>query len=173
MLKGIASPSSGAAVFSSLTVNGATVFGGHVTFTPDNTYDIGANGATRPRNLYVGGVGAFANQVSATNFIAGASNSFTWFTRSVITSPADGNLRLTNNAQSSFGLLQFGGTSASFPALKRNGTTLEVKLADDSAYAPIAIGNTVNVVSPTSPNRTVTISIGGTTYYLAAKTTND
>lgn len=30
-----------------------------------------------------------------------------------------------------------------------------------------------NVVSPTSPNRTITVSIGGTTYYLAAKTTND
>jgi hypothetical protein len=31
----------------------------------------------------------------------------------------------------------------------------------------------VNSVSPTSPNRTITISYGGTTYYLAAKTTND
>lgn len=30
-----------------------------------------------------------------------------------------------------------------------------------------------NAVSPTSPNRTVTIDIGGTAYYLAAKTTND
>lgn len=30
-----------------------------------------------------------------------------------------------------------------------------------------------NVVSPTSPNRTLTITIGGTTYYIAAKTTND
>ena len=37
----------------------------------------------------------------------------------------------------------------------------------------LSIGNTVNAVSPTSPNRTVTISIGGSTYYLAAKTTND
>jgi fibronectin-binding autotransporter adhesin len=37
----------------------------------------------------------------------------------------------------------------------------------------IAIGNTVNTVSPTSPNRTITMVIGGTTYYLAAKTTND
>jgi hypothetical protein len=37
----------------------------------------------------------------------------------------------------------------------------------------IAIGNTVNTVSPTSPNRTMTIVIGGTTYYLHAKTTND
>lgn len=30
-----------------------------------------------------------------------------------------------------------------------------------------------NSVSPTSPNRTITIAYGGTTYYLAAKTTND
>ena len=37
----------------------------------------------------------------------------------------------------------------------------------------IAIGNTVNTVSPTSPNRTITMVIGGTTYYIAAKTTND
>lgn len=37
----------------------------------------------------------------------------------------------------------------------------------------VSIGNTVNAVSPTSPNRTITMSIGGTTYYLHAKTTND
>ena len=42
-----------------------------------------------------------------------------------------------------------------------------------SATGALAIGNTVNTVSPTSPNRTVTIVIGGTTYYLHAKTTND
>ena len=30
-----------------------------------------------------------------------------------------------------------------------------------------------NSVSPTSPNRTITISYGGTTYYLSAKTSND
>jgi hypothetical protein len=42
-----------------------------------------------------------------------------------------------------------------------------------SSTGALAIGNTVNTVSPTSPNRTVTIVIGGTTYYLAAKTTND
>lgn len=32
---------------------------------------------------------------------------------------------------------------------------------------------TANVVSPTSPNRTLTVTIGGVTYYIAAKTTND
>lgn len=33
--------------------------------------------------------------------------------------------------------------------------------------------SSVNSVSPTSPNRTLTVDIGGTTYYIAAKTTND
>jgi hypothetical protein len=37
----------------------------------------------------------------------------------------------------------------------------------------IRIGNTVNTVSPTSPDRTITMVIGGTTYYIHAKTTND
>ena len=37
----------------------------------------------------------------------------------------------------------------------------------------VAIGNTVNTVSPTSPNRTVTMVVNGVTLYLAAKTTND
>ena len=32
---------------------------------------------------------------------------------------------------------------------------------------------TVASVSPTSPNRTIEVSIGGTIYYIAAKTTND
>jgi len=37
----------------------------------------------------------------------------------------------------------------------------------------LSIGNTVNVVSPTSPNRTITFVLGSTTLYVAAKTTND
>lgn len=184
--------------------------------------------------------------------------------------PADGVITLTNNAGTDFSRLQFGGTTSSFPALKRSSTTLAVRLADDSADAPISastltltgmtvdasgnvfssgsynINNQVainagvsglvltralgifgfsanttvtgaadsglsrisagiigvgtggqgstagtlraaalaangsdftitaaNSVSPTSPNRTITITYGGTTYYLAAKTTND
>jgi hypothetical protein len=51
------------------------------------------------------------------------------------TSPVDGNVRLSNSIENNFGLLQLGGTSSSFPALKRNSAVLETKLADDSAYA--------------------------------------
>lgn len=45
-------------------------------------------------------------------------------------------------AISAAGLLQLAGTTNSFPALKRSGTTLQVRLADDSAYAPLAAGLT-------------------------------
>ena len=37
----------------------------------------------------------------------------------------------------------------------------------------VAIANTVSSVSPTSPNRTITMVVGGVTLYIAAKTTND
>ena len=48
---------------------------------------------------------------------------------------------LTNNNYrlivSNSGLIQFGGTTNAFPALKRNGAALEVRLADDSANASL------------------------------------
>jgi len=34
-------------------------------------------------------------------------------------------------------LMRFGGTTSSFPAIKRSSTTLQTRLADDSAFAPI------------------------------------
>jgi hypothetical protein len=37
----------------------------------------------------------------------------------------------------------------------------------------VTIGNTVNAVSPTSPDRTITMVVGGVTLYIAAKTTNN
>jgi hypothetical protein len=44
-------------------------------------------------------------------------------------------MRISNYAVNDFNRLQFGGTTSSFPALKRNSAVLETKLADDSAYA--------------------------------------
>ncbi len=37
----------------------------------------------------------------------------------------------------------------------------------------LSIGNSLNSISPTAPNRTITMVVGGTTVYLHAKTTND
>jgi hypothetical protein len=62
-----------------------------------------------------------------------------------------------------------------------NGTTaLTLNSVQDATFAggvtvtgELQIGNTVNTVTPTLPNRTITMVIGGTTYYIHAKTTND
>jgi hypothetical protein len=59
----------------------------------------------------------------------------------IIPSGGDGVLRLTNIADTGFGLLQFGGTTSAFPALKRSSTTLQVRIADDSGFAPLAAGS--------------------------------
>jgi hypothetical protein len=97
---------------------------------------------------------------------------------------------LVDPSGSDFNRLQFGGTTSSFPALKRSSAALVVRLADDSANAALEsaslktnapAGGTSGTwklgvaatVSPTSPNRTIEVDIGGTIYYIAAKTTND
>lgn len=38
---------------------------------------------------------------------------------------------------------------------------------------PVEIGNALNVVSPTAPDRTITLKVGGATIYVPAKTTNN
>ena len=54
-----------------------------------------------------------------------------------LTSNAAGVFTLSNNAGTDVGRLNFGGTTSSFPALKRSTTTLQARLADDSAYATL------------------------------------
>ncbi len=54
----------------------------------------------------------------------------------------DGEITLTNSTESSFNVLRLGGLTSSFPAIKRNGTAIDFRLADDSAFAPINAGAT-------------------------------
>ena len=101
-------------------------------YSADNTYDIGASGANRPRNAYI------ANNIDIGGNVNLSSNSaYVWNGRSHLRSPSDGIIGLYNNAQSDFDRLQFGGTSASFPSLQRSGTSLKVRLADNSDDAPL------------------------------------
>jgi hypothetical protein len=66
----------------------------------------------------------------------------------------------TNLTTAETGAVEYNGVNIFFT---RTGTTRE----------SIMTANAVNTVSPTSPNRTISVVIDGTTYYLAAKTTND
>lgn len=90
-----------------------------------------------------GAAGSTAGTVQAAIFQATTNNSFKapvggyffWDGRSGISSSADGLIKIANAADTDFGRLQFGGTTSSFPALKRSSATLQARLADDSAYA--------------------------------------
>lgn len=67
------------------------------------------------------------------------------------------------------------GTNLTTPengAFEYNGTNLFFTRTGATRENIMTTGS-VNTVSPTSPNRTITVVIDGVTYYIAAKTTND
>jgi hypothetical protein len=112
-----------------LDVAGVTTLGGNALFASDNTYDIGASGVNRPRSLYVG------TNLTVGGQIFGASSTFMIFGgNGRLGATGNGTFVLYDDATTGFGRLQFGGATSSFPSIKRSTTSLEVKLADDSAY---------------------------------------
>lgn len=92
-----------------------------------------------------------AREITASNRIV-ATVELQIASRSNLSSLVDSNFTLYNNAKNGFNLLQFGGITASFPALKRSATELQVRLADDSGFANIRAGNLVTEAPITSVN---------------------
>jgi len=78
------------------------------------------------------------NWLGVGNVRAGASQSVFFTGRTIISSPANGDLLLWNTGGTDFGLIKLGGITSSFPALKRAGTALQVRLADDSAFTELS-----------------------------------
>lgn len=104
--------------------------------TQNATITIGASNALTFQGMVISG----SDVRAGANVQADSGSLFTWLNRSSIKSPADGNVTLFNNALTSFGLLQFGGSTSSFPAWKRVAANLQARLADDSGYADITAG---------------------------------
>lgn len=107
--------------------------------------------------------------LAGTNVNVLATSAFYWRGRSVIRSPSDGVITLVNNAETDFTRLQFGGTTASFPAWARSAATLRCRLADDSADCDVTARNqnftaglvgTALILSTTAP--TISSGFGGT-----------
>jgi hypothetical protein len=71
----------------------------------------------------------------------GQSSGFSHSGRVIFSSPAVGVYTLQNNTSNDWDRLQFGGTTSSFPALKRSTTFLQARLADDSAFAGFSAAN--------------------------------
>jgi hypothetical protein len=109
-----------------------------------NVFQIGTEkgsggGTARNLVLQVDGVDRITCGTSNITFngslIVGSNASLLYTSRGDLTFPANGVATLRNSTFNDFDRLQFGGTTSSFPALKRSSTTLQVRLADDSAYS--------------------------------------
>ncbi len=142
-----------------------------------NVTDTSSAAASLLLDLQVGSSGVFTVRKdgkvnSASDFVgvnheAVASASFFFTGRSVIRSATNGDFTFSNNAETGFGKLNLGGTTSSFPAIKRNGTAINFRLADDSADAGITAGTVLATGSTTLQAFTFTTATG-----TSATTTN-
>jgi hypothetical protein len=73
-----------------------------------------------------------------------ALNNSTSTVFSYISSTSVGNILLLNSAESDFNRLQFGGTTSSFPAIKRASNNIEIRNADDTFGAGLSVGAALN-----------------------------
>lgn len=113
----------GAQVAPSLALGGATI----------STYALAITGTVNvSSNIFTGGY-----MDATAGFNVGSSGYIGWSSRVYMRASSDGVFKLGNNAETDFNRLQFGGTGATYPSIKRNATALNFRLADDSADAPI------------------------------------
>jgi hypothetical protein len=101
---------------------------GHFLANADNTYDIGASGANRPRNLYIAGFATFGGAITMNtgNLTIAASSAILWGNGTNFQAPADGVITAYNNGNTNFNRLQLGGTTNSFGAIARDGAGVSI-----------------------------------------------
>jgi hypothetical protein len=131
-------------------------FSGNVKFATDNTYDIGASGANRPRQLFLSSTATIGG-----NVVVGGTGLY-FSGKANIQPSGTGSITLRDAAETSFSLLQLGGTTSSFSAIKRNAAAINFRLADDSADAAItSAGITASGAITTSSTTDSTTTTSG------------
>jgi hypothetical protein len=105
--------------------------------------------------------------VAASGMTIAAGSSYIFTNRSRMTSPSDGTIVMANNASTDFLMLEFGGTTSAFPAIKRVSAGIQLRVADDSAYAAVdalsyAVGGVAGASGTftTTDLKTVTVTNG-------------
>jgi hypothetical protein len=131
----------------SISSNGTSTYAGNLIFAPDDTYDIGTLTTNRPRAIY-----------TSRYFYSGTDAGYAIASKAVINSPSDGVIKLNNWAINDFNRLQFGGTTASFPAIKRVGAAIDVVVANDTGFA--AVQDLYRRFGANSPEGVVTAPTG-------------
>lgn len=159
-------------------------------------FDVGGSAAlllfTNLSATFYGNIYSSESVFATKSFQIGAGYPLYWASGSKIYGGlADGVVLLMNQAQTDFNRLQFGGTASSFPAIKRSTTTLQARLADDSAFtllessqiktnngtflvsgtaltdgAAAAAGTLLNAPAAGNPTKWIPIDDNGTTRYI-------
>lgn len=135
------------------TLNGAN--SEYLTITCEsNIYKIDnrATGTGARRNMYLQAANLQLHGDSCYFVSAGATISFGFSTAS----SAGGICTLIDSSGSNFNRINLGGTSASYPGIKRNGTTIDFRLANDSAFTDIQARNVIE-----NPVASLTLSTNG------------
>jgi len=117
--------------------------------TAGTLFGVNGNGTSDLMNLLKDGVSQFnvsstGSATAKSSLIAGVAlyvGGTASGTSSIVQSNGAGILQITNFNGTDFNRLQFGGTTSSFPAIKRNATAINIRLADDSADAPLTASN--------------------------------
>lgn len=91
---------------------------------------------------------------------AGGSQGYRISGKIFIQGSSDGVMLLTNSGGDNFNRMQFGGTSSSFPSIKRNGAEINFRLADDSGFCNIEAGQ-IKTGAGTFSSNTLFVSSGG------------
>ena len=112
-----------------------------------NLMDLQVGGVSKFRVSNVGGLIISSSAIFSGALEVGLNNIINWSGRTTMASQADGNLLLRNSNFTTFGLLQLGGTTNLFPAIKRNGAGIDFRLADDSAGCNITANNFTSTVN--------------------------
>ncbi len=107
--------------------------GGGVAFTSSNHVTFGEVTAS---SATVAGV------ITSANITINNTDAYRWNSSSRIYAPSDGIIRLSNSTNTDFTRLQFGGTSSSFPSIKKSGTEIHIRLADDTGWGGFSAGTT-------------------------------
>jgi hypothetical protein len=122
------------------TINNSGAQTGTLTGYFLNATETALNGITHNlMDLQVGGVSKFKVDNSGNLFSTAGlySGGLTLSQFVILSGISSGVARISNQLGTDFNRLQLGGTTSSFPAIKRNGTAIDFRLADDSAYCSI------------------------------------
>lgn len=130
-------------------------------------------GSSRALELQTGGTTRFTiatnGAIICSSSLSVVSNLFFQGNAAIVGNIASGVLRLVAaSGLTDFNRLQFGGGTASFPALKRSSTVLQARLADDSDFCPLQgqlrIHQNAVAETPTATHTMTLFDAAGTAY---------